>query len=69
MQSRAAVIHGTGQDWEILDIEVDDPKEGEVIVEWKVAGLCHSDEHMITGDHIKSREKPVDDTLDPSEMF
>ena len=26
-------------------------------------------DNMITGDWIKSREKPADDTLDPSEMF
>lgn len=56
MQTRAAIIHGTGQDWEVLDIEVDDPKDGEVLVEWKVAGLCHSDEHMITGDMVPPEE-------------
>jgi len=26
-------------------------------------------DNMITGDWIKSREKPAHDTLDPSEMF
>ena len=45
MKSRAAVLHGTDQEWRIEDIEVDVPKAGEVIVEWKAAGLCHSDEH------------------------
>ncbi|BAN03813.1 NDMA-dependent alcohol dehydrogenase [Ilumatobacter coccineus] len=52
MKSRAAIISGTGQDWEVVDVEVDAPKTGEVIVEWKAAGLCHSDEHMITGDMV-----------------
>ena len=32
------------------------PQEGEVIVGWKVAGLCHSDEHMITGDMVPPEE-------------
>lgn len=56
MKSRAAVIRGTGRDWEVLDIEVDEPKAGEVVVEWKAAGLCHSDEHMVTGDMAPPEE-------------
>ena len=56
MKSRAAIIHGTHQEWEILDIEVDPPKAGEVLVEWRAAGLCHSDEHMITGDMAPPEE-------------
>ncbi len=56
MKSRAAIIGGTGQDWEVVDVEVDAPKVGEVIVEWKAAGLCHSDEHMVTGDMVPPDE-------------
>jgi NDMA-dependent alcohol dehydrogenase len=41
-----------GQDWDVVDIEVDAPKTGELVVEWKAAGLCHSDEHMVTGDMV-----------------
>ncbi len=57
MKSRAAIISGTGQEWDIVDIEVDGPKTGEVLVEWKAAGLCHSDEHMITGDMAPPEER------------
>ncbi|WFR72607.1 alcohol dehydrogenase catalytic domain-containing protein [Prescottella defluvii] len=28
------------------------PTEGEVLVEWKAAGLCHSDEHFRSGDRV-----------------
>lgn len=56
MKSRAAIIGGTGEDWEVVDVEVDAPKHGEVIVEWKAAGLCHSDEHMVTGDMVPPEE-------------
>jgi NDMA-dependent alcohol dehydrogenase len=52
MKSRAAVVHGVGQEWQIEEIEVDPPKAGELIVEWKVAGMCHSDEHVLTGDLV-----------------
>ena len=56
MKSRAAVLHGVGQEWQIEEIEVDAPKTHEVIVEWKAAGLCHSDEHMVTGDMVPPEE-------------
>ena len=56
MKSRAAVLHGINQEWQIEEIEVDVPKAGEVIVEWKAAGLCHSDEHMVTGDLVPPEE-------------
>jgi len=56
VKTRAAVLHGLNQDWDVVDIEVDDPKTGEVVVEWMAAGLCHSDEHMITGDMVPPEE-------------
>lgn len=52
MRSRAAILRGVGQAWEITEIEVDGPKKDEVLVEWKVAGMCHSDDHMVTGDLV-----------------
>ena len=52
MKSRAAVLWGLNQDWKIEEIEVDPPKAGEVLVNWKVAGMCHSDEHLVTGDLV-----------------
>jgi S-(hydroxymethyl)glutathione dehydrogenase/alcohol dehydrogenase len=56
VKSKAAVLFGQGQDWKIEEIEVDPPKAGEVIVEWKAAGLCHSDEHLVTGDLVPTAE-------------
>ena len=56
MQCRAGVLHGVGQEWQIETITVDPPKAGEVLVHWKVAGLCHSDEHFVTGDMVPPAE-------------
>ena len=56
MKSRAAVVHGIGEEWRIEEIEVDDPKAGEVVVEWRAAGMCHSDEHLVTGDMVPTDE-------------
>src|SRR5690349_10196565 len=56
MKSKAGVLTGVGNAWEVVDIEVDAPKAGEVLVEWKAAGLCHSDEHLVTGDMVPPAE-------------
>ena len=58
MKTRAAVLWGIGQDWKVEEIELDPPKAGEVLVKMKAAGLCHSDEHLVTGDMVL-RRKPV----------
>ncbi|MBG7605268.1 MAG: NDMA-dependent alcohol dehydrogenase [Actinobacteria bacterium] len=56
MKSRAALLHAVGEDWQVEEIEVDAPEAGEVVVEWKAAGLCHSDEHLVTGDMVPPEE-------------
>jgi NDMA-dependent alcohol dehydrogenase len=56
MKSRAAVLWGQGQDWKVQEIDVDPPERGEVLVRWKAAGLCHSDEHLVTGDMVPTPE-------------
>ena len=55
-------------------IEFDGPAFLEVIIDrdagvYPMVGPGLSYDNMITGDWIKSREKPAHDTLDPSEMF
>ncbi|MDT5332885.1 MAG: hypothetical protein QOF31_4182 [Mycobacterium sp.] len=54
MKSQAAVLRGVGKDWEVLEIELDPPRAGEVLVKMAVAGVCHSDDHFATGDSIPS---------------
>lgn len=50
MKTRAAVVQDFNKGFEIVECELDDPKAGEVLVKWKVAGLCHSDLHLTSGD-------------------
>ena len=47
---RAAVLHQTGEPLRIEDLELDDPRPGEVRVRVAAAGVCHSDYHYMTGD-------------------
>ncbi|MGB8880861.1 MAG: NDMA-dependent alcohol dehydrogenase [Solirubrobacteraceae bacterium] len=55
MTTRAAVLHKPGTDWEITELDLDPPKEYEVLIRYKAAGLCHSDEHIRRegGSHIR----------------
>jgi NDMA-dependent alcohol dehydrogenase len=50
MKTRAAVLWGRGQDWQIEEIDLDGPRQHEVLVKWSAAGLCHSDEHLRASD-------------------
>ena len=48
--TRTAVLWGPQQDWKVEEMTLDDPGPGEVLVEMAYAGMCHSDEHVVTGD-------------------
>ena len=50
VSTRAALLYGPGEDYKIDTVEVDEPGPGEVLVEIRACGLCHSDEHVRTGD-------------------
>ena len=56
MKTHAAVLWGPHQDWQVEEIELDPPTKGEVLVKWEAAGLCHSDEHLVTGDMVMPAE-------------
>jgi S-(hydroxymethyl)glutathione dehydrogenase/alcohol dehydrogenase len=38
------------QKWEVEEVDLDGPKEAEVLVKLTACGLCHSDHHVVTGD-------------------
>jgi NDMA-dependent alcohol dehydrogenase len=50
MKTTAAVLWEVGGTWEVGEIDLDPPGPGEVLVELAASGLCHSDEHLLTGD-------------------
>ena len=49
MQTRAAVAHKAGESLSIETVELDGPREGEVLVEMKATGICHTDEFTLSG--------------------
>jgi S-(hydroxymethyl)glutathione dehydrogenase/alcohol dehydrogenase len=56
MKCRAAVLRGVGEDWEVREVVLDPPRGGEVLVRLAVAGVCHSDDHLVTGDVVPTPE-------------
>jgi S-(hydroxymethyl)glutathione dehydrogenase/alcohol dehydrogenase len=50
MRTQAAVLWGAGQDWEIQTVELGEPVQHEVRIKLAASGLCHSEEHIVTGD-------------------
>jgi NDMA-dependent alcohol dehydrogenase len=49
MKTKGALLWGIDQPWTVEEIEVGDPVAGEVTVQLAASGLCHSDEHLVTG--------------------
>jgi len=52
LKTKAAVLWGAHEDWQIEEVEQDDPIAGEVRVKLTASGLCHSDEHVRMGDIV-----------------
>lgn len=50
MQTRAAVIREVPGRFEVVDIELAEPRQHEITVKMVAAGLCHSDDHLACGD-------------------
>ncbi|MGB8177088.1 MAG: alcohol dehydrogenase catalytic domain-containing protein, partial [Pseudolabrys sp.] len=49
MKTRAAVALDKGKPLQIIDVDLDGPKAGEVLVEVKATGICHTDEFTLSG--------------------
>ena len=50
--TRAAIIREQPGSFEVAEVVLDDPRQGEILVRMVVSGLCHSDYHLATGDSV-----------------
>ncbi|WRL48955.1 S-(hydroxymethyl)glutathione dehydrogenase/class III alcohol dehydrogenase [Aromatoleum evansii] len=50
MKSRAAVAFGPKQPLQIVEVDVEPPKKGEVLVRIVASGVCHTDAFTLSGD-------------------
>src|SRR5450756_1471038 len=49
MKTRAAVAFAPKQPLEIVEVDLDGPKQGEVLVEIMATGICHTDAYTLDG--------------------
>ncbi|EIM75292.1 S-(hydroxymethyl)glutathione dehydrogenase [Nitratireductor aquibiodomus RA22] len=49
MKTRAAVAVQAGKPLEIMEVDLEGPREGEVLIEVKATGICHTDEFTLSG--------------------
>ncbi len=49
MKTRAAVAFAAGKPLEIVEVDLEGPKAGEVLIEVKATGVCHTDEFTLSG--------------------
>ena len=49
MKTRAAIAWAAGQPLEIVDVDLEGPRAGEVLVEIRATGICHTDEFTRSG--------------------
>ena len=49
MKTRAAVAFQAGKPLEVTEVNLEGPKAGEVLVEVKATGICHTDEFTLSG--------------------
>jgi|TARA_B100001248_G_C27389810_1_gene461723 S-(hydroxymethyl)glutathione dehydrogenase/alcohol dehydrogenase len=49
MKTRAAVALEAGKPLEVMEVNLEGPKEGEVLIEIKATGICHTDEFTLSG--------------------
>ena len=49
MKTKGALLWDFHQRWSVEEIEIGDPRKGEVKIQMEAAGMCHSDYHLMTG--------------------
>src|SRR6201990_1446963 len=49
MKTRAAIAYASGKPLEVVTLDLDGPKAGEVLVQLKATGICHTDEFTRSG--------------------
>jgi S-(hydroxymethyl)glutathione dehydrogenase/alcohol dehydrogenase len=49
MKTKAAVAVAAGKPLEIMEVDLEGPRAGEVLVEIKATGICHTDEFTLSG--------------------
>ncbi len=49
MKTKAAIAWKAGEPLDVVELDIEGPKEGEVLVEIKATGVCHTDAYTLSG--------------------
>src|ERR1700761_8235906 len=49
MKTKAAIAYAAGKPLEVVTLDLDGPKAGEVLIEIRASGVCHTDEFTRSG--------------------
>lgn len=66
MKTRAAIAFAAGDALEIAEVDLEGPKAGEVLVEIKATGVCHTDAFTLSGDDPEGAFPPSWDMKAPA---
>jgi S-(hydroxymethyl)glutathione dehydrogenase/alcohol dehydrogenase len=50
MKTKGAVISESPGKWEVVELDLDGPRQDELLIRMVASGLCHSDDHLASGD-------------------
>jgi S-(hydroxymethyl)glutathione dehydrogenase/alcohol dehydrogenase len=50
LKTRAAVFHGAGVPFEVRELDLEEPRSGEVLVRMEAVGICGTDLHSVKGE-------------------
>jgi NDMA-dependent alcohol dehydrogenase len=50
VKAQAAILREVSGAWEVVDVDLEEPLQNEVVVKVIASGLCHTDDHLVTGD-------------------
>jgi NDMA-dependent alcohol dehydrogenase len=50
LRTKAAALFSAPGKWEIVELDLEPPRQDELLIKMAAAGLCHSDDHILTGD-------------------
>ncbi len=50
MKTRSALLHAQPGQYEVTEVDLDEPRRGELLVKMAAVGLCHTDDHVAVGD-------------------
>jgi len=50
MKTRGAIIRSAPGQWEVVELDLDEPRQGELLLKLTASGMCHSDDHVAKGD-------------------